>query len=283
MQKNSWTIRKQAVYVCCFILILFGMKPQALAKPRILKLATTTSTFESGLLDAILPVWENKINAKVHIISVGTGKAIALGKHGDVDCILVHAREAEEQFIASGFGTNRRDVMYNDFLIAGPKSDRANARGSNLAYKALLKISKTQSTFISRGDDSGTHKKEKKLWEQALHSPKGKWYLEAGQGMSAALRMADQKNAYILVDRGTWITHKDKLRLTILVEGDKHLSNPYGIIAVNPKKHTHVKYLLAKSLIDWFVSPEGQKSIGDFQKNGEQLFYPSANKKNKSY
>lgn len=267
MRRES-KIKKAAICTLAAILILApcGFAEEAL------RLATTTSTYESGLLDYILPPFEEKHNIKVHIISVGTGKAIKLGENGDVDIILVHARKAEDKFVDNGYGVNREDIMYNDFLILGPEDDPAGIDGIKDATRALARISQAKVPFVSRGDDSGTHKKEKYLWEKANVRPQGKWYLESGQGMSITLRMADEKGAYVIVDRGTYLFNKDKIRLKKLVEGDKDLFNPYGAIAVNPYKHPHVKYELSIALIAWLTSPGCQKMINDFKINGEQLF-----------
>lgn len=246
------------------------------AEETILRLATTTSTYETGLLDHILPPFEKQNSIKVHVISVGTGKAMKIAENGDVDVILVHARRAEDKFVEDGFGVSRKDVMHNDFVILGPKSDPAGIKGSRDAKKALLTISDGKHLFISRGDDSGTHKKEKSLWSKAGISPAGEWYLEAGQGMSSTLRMADEKNGYVMVDRATYLSFKDKLRLGLLVEGDKELFNPYGIIAVDPKRHAHVKHDTAMALIQWITSAECQKMIASYKRADTQLFYPDA-------
>lgn len=245
-------------------------------KKTVLRLATTTSTYETGLLDHILPPFEKKHDVKIHIISVGTGKAMKIAENGDVDVILVHARKAEDKFIKDGYGVNRRDVMYNDFVIMGPKNDPGGIAGLKDAKLALRNIHDKQQTFVSRGDDSGTHKKEKSLWSQLKLSPRGKWYLEAGQGMTATLRMADEKNAYVMVDRATYLSNRNKLRLRLLVEGDKDLFNPYGIIPVNPFKHKHAKYKIAMALVAWMTSPECQKMIGEYKTKGQQLYHPNA-------
>ncbi len=242
-----------------------------------LRLATTTSTDNSGLLDVALPPFEKKHGLSVDVIAVGTGRALKLAENGDVDVVLVHAREAEEDFLEKGFGVNRRDVMYNDFVIVGPKGDPAGIKRSPSAAKALSTIMRADTTFVSRGDDSGTHKKEMKLWQTANIEPKGAWYIEAGQGMGAVLNIADEKRAYTLTDRGTWIAFAEKLDLVIAFEGDPELFNPYGIIAVNPSRHAHARYAEAMLLIAWLTSPEGQKLIADFRKDGQQLFVPSAN------
>jgi len=246
------------------------------AEDEILRLATTTSTYETGLLDHIFPPFEKKHKVKVHVISVGTGKAIKLGENGDVDVILVHARQAEDKFVKDGFGVNRRDVMHNDFVILGPEDDPAGITGLKDGKAALKKIAESQQPFVSRGDDSGTDKKEKELWAKLELVPGGTWYLEAGQGMSATLRMADEKNGYVLVDRATYLDNKDSLRLKVLVEGDKDLSNTYGVIAVSPYRHKHAKYELALALVAWITAPECQKMIAGYKKAGEQLYYPDA-------
>ena len=242
-----------------------------------IKMSTTTSTENSGLLYELLPPFEKMFNVKVDVIAVGTGKALKLGENGDVDIVFVHARKAEDKFVENGFGINRRDVMYNDFVIVGPVNDPGGIKGKD-AVESLKKIYANKATFTSRGDDSGTHKKEKLLWEIAGLKPEGEWYLETGQGMGATIQIADEKQAYTLVDRGTYIAYEDKVDLIILSEGDKRLFNPYGIIAVNPAKHPHVHYVYAMTLIGWVTSPEGQKIIGDFKKGGKALFHPNAYK-----
>ncbi len=242
--------------------------------PRHLKLATTTSTDNSGLLDVILPVFEKNTGIKVDVIAVGTGKAIALGENGDVDIIMVHARAQEEKFVNQGFGVDRHDLMHNDFVILGPESDPAEIKGLKDAAKAFRRISGSKSSFISRADNSGTNIKEKFLWEEAGISPSGIWYKEAGQGMGAVITMADDMDAYTLSDRGTYLSMKDKTDLRILVEGDKRLFNPYGIIAVNPEKHKGINFKDAEKLIGFLTSPEGQRIIKNYKKDGEQLFYP---------
>ncbi len=239
-----------------------------------LRLATTTSTESSGLLAVLLPPFEEKRNVKVEVIAVGTGKALKLGENGDVDILLVHARKAEDAFVEKGFGVNRKEVMYNDFVIIGPRADPAGIRGGN-APGALKIIAGKKRYFISRGDESGTHHKEKELWAAAKIEPQGKWYLETGQGMGATLQIADEKQGYCLVDRGTYLAYKGKVELAILCENDRRLFNPYGIIAVNPGKHPHVNYVAAKALIDWVTSRAGQRIIGEFKKDGEVLFHPS--------
>lgn len=239
-------------------------------------MATTTSTDNSGLLDVLLPAFKKNAGIDVHVIAVGTGKALKYGENGDVDVVFVHARKAEDTFVANGFGVGRKDVMYNDFVILGPAKDPAGIKGCKKATEALAKIAGSKSAFVSRGDESGTHKKEKSLWEDANISPAGKWYILAGQGMGAVLTMANEKQAYTMADRGTSIAFEDKIDLVTLCEGDPKLFNPYGIIAVNPEKHKHVKYKEATEFIEWITSEQGQKIIGAFKKKGKQLFHPNA-------
>ena len=242
-----------------------------------LKLATTTSTDNSGLLKVLLPPFEKMLGVRVDVIAVGTGKALALGKNGDVDVVLVHARSAEDQFVKDGYGVNRRDVMYNDFVVLGPANDPAGVKDMKDAVAALKIISAKKSPFTSRGDDSGTHKREKNLWKETGIEPSGDWYMETGQGMGATLQVADEKQAYTIADRGTYLAYKDKIDLYILVENDtEKLANPYGIIAVNPAKYCHVNYIHAMSLIGWITSVEGQKIIGGYKRFGELLFHPTA-------
>jgi tungstate transport system substrate-binding protein len=245
------------------------------AAPVNLKLATTTSTENSGLLGILLPPFEERYNIKVDVIAVGTGAAIQLGENGDVDVVLVHARAAEDKMVEEGYGVNRRDVMHNDFIIVGPPDDPAGIKGEKDAALALTKIanSEKQVFFVSRGDKSGTHIKELELWQSAGIEPQGEWYLEIGQGMEAALLVADERQGYVLADRGTYLATKDKIELVILSEGDPRLFNPYGIIAVNPAVHPHVKYMEAMQLIAWMTSLEGQKIMENYKQHGEVLFF----------
>jgi len=254
-----------------FVLLAHAALPAA-AEER-LRMSTTTSTENSGLLSALLPPFEKGHGCKVDVVAVGTGKALKLGEAGDVDVVFVHARALEDKFVANGFGVNRRDVMYNDFVLLGPPDDPAGVRKTRSAPDAFRAIEAMGSPFISRGDESGTHRKEKEVWVSAGGAPRGSWYVEAGQGMGEVLMMATQKRGYTLSDRGTYIAFRKKTDLVVLREGDRNLWNPYGIIAVNPKKHAHVKYDLAMKLIDFVTGPEGQSLIAGYKVDGLPLFF----------
>ncbi len=268
--------------VSYFVFILMSLvshaAPAKHAMNQTIRLATTTSTENSGLLHFLLPEFEQQSGYKVHVIAVGTGKALKMGQAGDVDVLLVHAKEAENAFIKQGFGRKRYAVMYNDFILIGPANDPAAISTSPSAAIALERIDAAQQLFISRGDDSGTHKKEKKLWAAATISPAGQWYREIGQGMGKAIQMADELDAYTLTDRGTWLSYKDKTRLKLLYQGDKLLFNPYGIIAVNPKLHADINARGADALIQWLISAPAQQLIGQYKKHGQLLFTPAAGK-----
>lgn len=239
-----------------------------------LRMSTTTSTENSGLLKILLPPFEQQNNCKVDIVAVGTGKALKLGEVGDVDVVFVHARKLEDRFVAEGFGVNRKDVMYNDFVIIGPANDPAGIKGSLKTAEAFASIAQKQAPFISRGDESGTHQKEKEIWQAAGVKPAGDWYAEAGQGMGEVIVMATQKRAYALADRGTYNAFKkEKIDLKILLEGEQGLFNPYGVIAVNPAKHPHVKYDLAMKFIVYVAGPEGQQIIANFKVDGDSVFF----------
>jgi len=243
---------------------------------RVLRLSTTTSTENSGLLAYLLPSFEAKTGLKVKVISVGTGKALELGKNGDVDVTLVHARALEDKFVAEGWGIDRRDVMYNDFIVVGPTADPAKLKGERDVIGAFKKIADSKVKFISRGDNSGTDVMEKGYWQLAATKPAGTNYVSAGLGMGEVLNMAAEIGAYTLTDRATYGAYKAKTGLAIVVEGDKRMFNPYGIIAVNPEKNKGINYKGAKQLIDWMTSSEGQAKIAAFKPAGEQLFFPSA-------
>ena len=247
-----------------------------LADDSALRLATTTSTANSGLMDYLLPRFTAETGLEVHLIAVGTGKALRLGREGDVDIVLVHARQAEDQFVAEGHGVDRADVMYNDFIIVGPKTDPAGIREANSVAGVFARIHISQQPFISRGDDSGTHKREMILWQSSGQMPGGSWYREVGQGMGKTLQIANEIDAYSMTDRGTWLAYQSKLDIDLLYEDDPPLFNPYGIIAVNPERHPDANYTGAKRLIDWIVSAPIQKLIGEFRIKGQQLFVPSA-------
>jgi len=256
------------------LLLLNGMAA-AHAAPD-LRLATTTSTENSGLLNAILPLFEAKYDTKVRVISVGSGKAMRLGENGDVDVVLVHSRADEEKFVAAGFGVNRRDVMYNDFIIVGPKSDSAGIRGGDV-LTAFKEIAAAGSRFVSRGDDSGTHKMEQSYWKAAGVEPAAiSGYVSAGLGMGEVLMMAAEMRGYALTDRATYAAYRAKTGLEILVSGDPKLFNPYGVIAVNPARHPGVNHAGAMQFIEWLISSEGQAAIAAFRVDGEQLFFPNA-------
>ncbi len=268
-----------AAWIVCAAACLAGAgcrRTPADKPPARLKMATTTSTENSGLLDVLLPPFEKANRCKVDVIAVGTGKALKLGRNGDVDLVFVHAREAEDRFVAEGWGVNRRDVMYNDFVILGPAADPARVRGSKDAVAAFRAIAARRALFCSRGDDSGTHKKEKALWALAGVSPRGAWYIQTGQGMGPTLIVADEKKAYVLTDRGTYLAFRDRLDLGVVYEGDPRLRNPYGVIAVNPKRWPHAKYDLAMKFIEFLTGPEGQRLIAGYRKRGEALFHPNA-------
>lgn len=264
--------------VLLFTFLCFSSMTEA--QPRYITLASTTSTEQSGLFKHLLPIFEKKTGIQVRVVAVGTGQALDMGRRGDADAALVHDKAAEEKLVAEGWYVDRRDVMYNDFVVVGPKSDPARARGADSAL-ALRRIFETKTIFASRGDKSGTHAAELRLWQVAGIDPaagKGSWYRETGSGMGPTLNTASAMNAYALTDRGTWLSFKNRGDLTILVEGDKRLFNQYGVMLVNPARHPHVKKADGMAFIDWLVSAEGQKAIADYRINGEQLFFPDAGK-----
>jgi tungstate transport system substrate-binding protein len=250
------------------------------AQDKSIVVSSTTSTQDSGLFGHILPLFKEKTGIDVKVIAQGTGQALDTGRRGDSDVVFVHAKSAEEKFLAEGEGVKRHPVMYNDFVLVGPKSDPAGIKGMKDIAKALQTIKDKQADFISRGDRSGTHSAELALWNKDagidIEKEKGPWYKSIGQGMGAALNTAGASNGYVLSDRGTWLSFKNKGDLQILVEGDKRLFNQYGVMLVNPAKHPNVKKELGQAFIDWLISPEGQKAIANYKINGEQLFYPNA-------
>jgi tungstate transport system substrate-binding protein len=274
--KSAWTRR-------LFIAASLAISPAALAQSpqgeRFIIVSSTTSTQDSGLFGHILPLFKSKTGIDVRVVSQGTGQALDTGRRGDADVVFVHARAQEEKFVAEGSGVARKPVMYNDFVLIGPKSDPAGVMGSKDIAKALQAIQQKQTPFISRGDRSGTHAAELALWKTAgvdIATAKGSWYREIGQGMGAALNTAGAMNAYVLADRGTWLSFKNRGSLDIVVEGDRRLFNQYGVILVNPAKHKHVKQADGQAFIDWLTGPDGQKAIADYKINGQQLFFPNA-------
>jgi tungstate transport system substrate-binding protein len=252
----------------------------AVAQEKSIVVASTTSTQDSGLFNHILPMFKARTGIDVKVVAQGTGQALDTARRGDADVVFVHAKSAEEKFLAEGFGVKRYPVMYNDFVLIGPKGDPAGIKDSKDIVAALGAIKAKGADFISRGDKSGTHQAEINLWKVAgvdISKDKGPWYKEIGQGMGAALNTASASNAYVLADRGTWLSFKNRGDLVIAVEGDKRLFNQYGVMLVNPEKHASVKKDLGQQFIDWLVSAEGQKAIADYKISGEQLFYPNAN------
>ena len=270
---------KLPIRILSAAIIAASLTPAAGAAERFITVASTTSTKNSGLFDHILPLFEKKTGIQVRVVAVGTGQAIRLARNGDADVLLVHHRPSEEAFVADGFGVRRYAVMYNDFVIAGPMSDPARIAGMTDAAAALKKIAGARAPFVSRGDDSGTHKKELALWRAAgvdTARASGTWYRETGSGMGATLNTASAMQGYALADRGTWLSFRNRAGMRVLVEGDERLFNPYGVILVNPKRHPHVKADLGQAFIAWLISTEGQAAIGAFRINGEVLFKPNA-------
>lgn len=260
--------------------LLLAVAPAALAQ-KFITVASTTSTENSGLFKHLLPIFQKKTGIEVRVIAQGTGQALDTARRGDADVVFVHAKAAEEKFIGEGHGVKRYPVMYNDFVLVGPKSDPAKVAGSKDITEALKKVKAAAAPFVSRGDKSGTHMAELRLWKAANvdvgGADKGPWYRAVGQGMGASLNTASSMNGYILTDRATWISFKNRGALTIVVEGDKRLFNQYGVILVNPAKHASVKKEMGQAFIDWVVSPEGQKAIADYKIGADQLFFPNAN------
>lgn len=258
---------------------LLGLLSITAQAQEFITLSSTTSTEQSGLFGAILPKFEAKTGIKVRVVAVGTGQALDIARRGDADLVLVHDRPAEDKFVAEGAGVDRRDVMYNDFVLVGPKSDPAGVKGAGDIVTAFKRIGAGKTSFISRGDKSGTHAAELRYWKDAAIDPKDpRWgaYKEAGSGMGPTLNMAASLGAYTLADRGTWLSFKNRQDLEILMAGDKRLFNPYGVIRVNPARHPHVKTEAAGKFVDWITSAEGQAAIAAYKVNGEQLFFPDA-------
>jgi tungstate transport system substrate-binding protein len=260
-------------------LVIASLAFAAQAQEKFITVASTTSTEQSGLFKHLLPVFEKQTGIQVRVVAVGTGQALDIGRRGDADVVLVHARPLEEKFMADGQGVKRYDVMYNDFVLIGPYSDPAHVAGTKDVAAAFRKIKAAQAPFVSRGDRSGTHFAEVELWKAAgvdIAKEKGPWYRDTGQGMGPALNTAAGMNAYILSDRGTWLSFKNRGELTIVVEGDKRLFNQYGVMLVNPQKHPNVKKEWGQAFVDWLISPAGQQAIAGYKINGQQLFFPNA-------
>lgn len=272
------TIRRLALATALGLGLIAGTLP-AMAQEKSIVVASTTSTQDSGLFGYLLPLFKEKTGIDVKVVAQGTGQALETARRGDADVVFVHAKPQEEKFVEEGFGVKRQDVMYNDFIVVGPKADPAGVRGSKDAVAAFKAIYEKGAPFVSRGDKSGTHSAELALWKAASLDPAGAkpaWYKEIGQGMGAALNTAGAMGAYVLADRGTWISFKNKGDMDIVVEGDKKLFNQYGVILVNPAKHPDVKKDLGQTFIDWVVSPEGQAVIASYKIEGQQLFFPNA-------
>ena len=270
--------RRSLIAAAALVSVVLAV-PAASAQDKSILVASTTSTQDSGLFEYLLPLFTKKTGITVKVVAQGTGQALDTGRHGDADIVFVHAKSAEEKFIVEGEGVKRFPVMYNDFVLIGPKGDPAGIKGMKDVGKAFQTIKDKQASFISRGDRSGTHIAELALWKGSgidIDKDKGAWYKSIGQGMGAALNTAGANNAYVLSDRGTWIHFKNKGHLQILVEGDKRMFNQYGVMLVNPDKHPTVKKELGQQFIDYLISPEGQKDIANYKIDGEQLFYPNA-------
>jgi tungstate transport system substrate-binding protein len=265
-------IRALALLLACVSCIAQGQE-------RYITVASTTSTEQSGLFKHLLPMFEKKTGIQVRVVALGTGQALDMGRRGDADVVFVHARPLEEKFVTEGYGVRRYEVMYNDFVLIGPRADPAQAAGGKDAVAALKKVHQTKAAFVSRGDRSGTHFAELELWKAAgidIAREKGTWYREIGQGMGPALNTAAGMNAYVLSDRATWLSFKNRGELAIAVEGDRRLFNQYGVMLVNPQKHLGVKKEMGQAFIDWLISSDGQEAIGAYRIGGEQLFFPNA-------
>jgi len=269
---------RRTFMLACAVAIVLALPRAPRADERFIVVASTTSTQDSGLFDHLLPLFTAKTGIKVRVVAKGTGQAIDLARKGDADVLFVHDRKSEEQFVADGFGIKRFDVMYNDFILVGPAGDPAGIRGTADIAAALRKIAGAQAPFASRGDDSGTHKAELRLWQAAAIEPtraSGGWYRETGSGMGPTLNIAAGMGAYSLSDRGTWLAFKNKGDLAILVEGDRRLFNQYGVMLVNPARHPHVKAAGGQAFVDWLISPQGQSAIAAYRIDGQQVFFPN--------
>jgi len=273
---------KKLFQLYVIIISLFFFSTATADNQNLIRVATTTSTENSGLLKYLAPSFEKDTGFKLHFIAVGTGKALQMGRDGDVDLMLVHAKQAEEKFVANGHGVERHPVMYNDFVIVGPKDSASTFSDSKTVEDVLENIAKNEAKFVSRGDDSGTHKKELSLWnltELDRNKPSGSWYIEAGQGMGKVLQMAGEMGAFTMTDRGTWLAYMNNIPLSIIFEGNPKLFNPYGMIAVNPKKYPDINFKGAQKFIEWMTSVKGQEMIGNFKISGKVLFIPNAQTK----
>ena len=272
-------LRRRVVTAACAAFAVFVLTGSvSSAQDRSITVASTTSTEQSGLFGHLLPAFTSKTGIPVKVVALGTGQALDVGRRGDADVVFVHDKAAEERFVAEGFGAKRQDVMYNDFVVVGPKGDPAKAVGRDV-LDGLRRIAAAKTPFISRGDRSGTHAAELRYWRDAgldIGAIKGDWYKEIGQGMGPALNTASASGAYVLADRGTWLSFRNRGDLAILVEGDRRLFNQYGVMLVSPAKHPHVKAAEGQAFIDWLVSPEGQAAIAGYRIGGEQLFFPNA-------
>jgi len=271
--------RRNVIVAAIVGLYLLGLQGAAVAQQNFITVASTTSTEQSGLFKHLLPVFEKKTGTQVRVVALGTGQALDMGRRGDADVVFVHDKVAEEKFVADGFGVRRFEVMYNDFVLVGPKADPAKIAGSKDITDAYKKIAAASAPFASRGDKSGTHAAELRLWKDAGVDPatgKGTWYRETGSGMGPTLNTASAMNAYSFTDRGTWLSFKNRGDLVIVVEGDQKLFNQYGVMLVNPAKHPHVKKELGQAFVDWVISPEGQQTIAAYKIGSDQLFFPNA-------
>ena len=271
--------RRNVIAAVIVALALLGLQGPAVAQQNFITVASTTSTEQSGLFKHLLPVFEKKTGTQVRVVALGTGQALDMARRGDADVVFVHDKVAEEKFVADGFGVRRFEVMYNDFVLVGPKDDPAKVAGSKDITDAYKKIAGSNSPFASRGDKSGTHAAELRLWKDAGIDPntgKGSWYRETGSGMGPTLNTASAMNAYSFTDRGTWLSFKNRGDLVIVVEGDQKLFNQYGVMLVNPAKHPHVKKDLGQAFVDWVISPEGQQTIAAYKIGPDQLFFPNA-------
>jgi tungstate transport system substrate-binding protein len=271
--------RRNVIAAVIVALALLGLQGPAVAQQNFITVASTTSTEQSGLFKHLLPVFEKKTGTQVRVVALGTGQALDMGRRGDADVVFVHDKVAEEKFVADGFGVRRFEVMYNDFVLVGPKADPAKIAGGKDITDAYKKIAGSNSPFASRGDKSGTHAAELRLWKEAGIDPntgKGSWYRETGSGMGPTLNTASAMNAYSFTDRGTWLSFKNRGDLEIVVEGDQKLFNQYGVMLVNTAKHPHVKKDLGQAFVDWLISPEGQQTIAAYKIGADQLFFPNA-------